>query len=74
MYLGMIFTTDQGNKFTADMAFLCTGVKSNSDILTKNFGDHINSNGFIDVLNTLQLKNHPNIFLAGIKVIDIQKL
>jgi len=59
------FTTDQGKKIESDMAFLCTGIKCNVDLLKTNFAGCLNSEGMVNVTNTLQLQNCPNIFVAG---------
>lgn len=59
------FLTDKGNKFDADMAFLCTGITPNYDFMEKNFASSLNSKKQIKVNNNLQLIGKNNIFAAG---------
>src|SRR3989344_4286946 len=57
------FITNKQNRLKADIAFLCTGIKPNSDFLKDNFSKNINEKGYVKVNQYLQLNE--NIFAAG---------
>lgn len=59
------FLTDKGNKFNADMAFLCTGITPNYEFMKKNFSHLLNEKNQIKVNNYLLLTGEKNIFVAG---------
>jgi len=59
------FLTDKGNKFHADITFLCTGITPNYDFMKKNFSSFLNEKNQIKVNNYLQLIKAKNIFAAG---------
>lgn len=59
------FLTDKGNKFIADMAFLCTGITPNYDFMKKNFASSLNEKNQIRVNEHLQVIGYNNIFAAG---------
>ncbi|MBS3080231.1 FAD-dependent oxidoreductase [Candidatus Pacearchaeota archaeon] len=59
------FLTDKGNKFKADMAFLCTGITPNYDFMKPNFPKSLNKKNQIIVNEYLQLIGERNIFAAG---------
>ena len=63
--LGTTFTTDQGRVLHADLAFLCTGIKSNADILKPDCEASLDNEGFAIVNDYLQLKGNKHIFVAG---------
>jgi NADH dehydrogenase FAD-containing subunit len=64
------FVTDQGRTVYADLAFLCTGIKSNADILKPDYEESLDSDGFALVNEHLQLKGNKNIFVAGELFLD----
>ena len=55
-------------KIKADIIFVCTGIKPNSNFIEKKFKE----NNFIKVNEYLQLINKKNIFVAG-DVINLKK-
>lgn len=59
------FLTDKGNKFSTDMAFLCTGITPNYDFMKINFAHCLNEKNQIKVNEYLQLVGEKNIFAAG---------
>lgn len=59
------FVTDKKRKIETELAFLCTGIKVNSEFMKKNFSDLLNDREQIKVNSFLQMKNHKNIFVAG---------
>jgi NADH dehydrogenase FAD-containing subunit len=62
---GNVFLTDKKRKIKVDLAFLCTGIMSNSGFMTKNFKDKLNERGQIKINNFLQLEGCDNIFVGG---------
>lgn len=58
-----IFYTNKNNKLTADIAFLCTGIIPNTEILEKNMSNYLNNDKYIKVNKYLQLTR--NIFACG---------
>ena len=54
--------TDKKNKFECDLAILCTGIKPNSEFMSKTLLDW---KGFIEVNNHLQMRGSGNIFVCG---------
>lgn len=62
---GKVFTTAKGMCIKADVAFLCTGIKPNSQSLRSNFKDDLDNRGNIIVNDQLQVRNHQNIFAGG---------
>jgi len=59
------FYTKERDVFKADMGFLCTGIKPNSDFLKKIFSKLISPEGYLEVNDFLQLNTYKNIFLIG---------
>jgi len=59
-----IFFTDKNRKINADMGFLCTGIKANSELL-KGFRGVVDEKGFVKVNGFLQLAGYDKIFVAG---------
>ncbi|HLC78090.1 MAG TPA: FAD-dependent oxidoreductase [Candidatus Nanoarchaeia archaeon] len=64
--------TDKGNKVKGDIVFFCTGIKSNSEFMSKNFKDKLDGSGHIKTNTFLQLEGFGNIFVAG-DVSDIKE-
>jgi len=62
---GKTFITDGGKKIKADLAFLCTGIRSNSDFMKKYFKTKLNEREQIEVNAFLQLEGSGNIFVCG---------
>ena len=58
-----LFFTDKNRKIEADIGFLCTGIKANSELLNKFTGVH--DKGHIKVNSFLQLSGYDKIFVAG---------
>lgn len=56
------FITDKGTKITADLAFVCTGIKPNSEFMEKTYLDDKHS---IKVNSFLQLQDCKRIFVGG---------
>ena len=59
------FITDKKTILTADLAFLCTGIKPNYEFLKKNFAVCLNDRNNLVVNDFLQLPGHAAIFAAG---------
>lgn len=59
---GKVFLTDTGRKIKADISFLCTGIKPNSDFVEKKYLDN---RGFIKVNKFLQVRGLENVFAIG---------
>lgn len=62
---GKLFVTDKGKKIAADMPFICTGIKQNSEFMKSSFSDKLNERAQIKVNNYLQLEGFSNIFVGG---------
>lgn len=62
---GNIWKTSSGEIIKTDLAFLCTGIKSNFEFMKKNFKDFLNEKNQIEVNEFLQLDGIRNIFAAG---------
>jgi len=60
-----LFLTDKGNKFSADITFLCTGITPNFDFMKKNFSNKLDKSNQIKVNDYLQVQGVKNIFSAG---------
>jgi NADH dehydrogenase FAD-containing subunit len=56
------FSTEDGRKIHADVAFMCTGIRPNSSYIKLPVLDE---KGYVRVRNTLQLEGCANIFAAG---------
>jgi hypothetical protein len=56
-----------GREILAQKAFFCTGIRANSDFMSRWFSDRdfLSERGFINVNEFFQLKDHPNIFACG---------
>ena len=59
---GDLYLTDKKRKIKADMMFLCTGIKPNSEFMRRKYLD---KKDFIKVNNYLQVVGHKNIFAVG---------
>lgn len=59
------YVTSTGRKIQADLAFLCTGIKPNSDSIKGELRKIIDEKGCIKVNDYLQVEGHSNIFAAG---------
>lgn len=67
---GKTFITETGTKIKADLAFMCTGICSNSDFMKKYFKNKLNEREQIEVNHFLQLEGFKNkhkkhIFVCG---------
>ncbi|MEK6945458.1 MAG: FAD-dependent oxidoreductase [Nanoarchaeota archaeon] len=62
---GNVFFTDKKRKIKADLVFMCTGIKSNSGFMIKNFKNKLNEKGQIRTNGFLQLDGCENIFVGG---------
>jgi apoptosis-inducing factor 2 len=60
-----VYETNKNRKIKTDMAFLCTGIKTNSDFLKNNFADKLNNKKQLMVNNFLQVSERKNIFAGG---------
>lgn len=63
--VGSGYKTDKGDKIQADVAFLCTGIKPNSEFLTKHFINVLDEKGYVAVNERLQVSGYQNIFAVG---------
>ena len=61
---GKHFISENGNKYSTDLAFLCTGITPNYEFLKKHFSKFIGKQG-IEVNGHLQVNGFSNIFAAG---------
>ncbi len=59
------YVTNKKRELSADLAFLCTGIKPNYEFLKKNFSASLTSNHAVKVTPTLQVEGRQNIFAAG---------
>ena len=57
--------TDKGNKIKADLVFMCIGIRSNSELMTKNFKDKLDEHGQVKVNEFLQMNEEKKIFVGG---------
>ncbi len=67
---GKTFITETGTKIKADLAFMCTGIQSNSGFMKKYFKNKLNEREQIEVNHFLQLEGFKNkhkkhIFVCG---------
>ncbi|HIG96546.1 TPA: FAD-dependent oxidoreductase [Candidatus Woesearchaeota archaeon] len=62
---GKTFITESGKKIKADLAFLCTGIQSNSGFMKKHFAKKLNEREQIEVNAFLQVEGSKNIFVCG---------
>lgn len=62
---GNVLETEKGRKIKADLAFMCVGIKSNSEFMVKNFPNKINEKGHVRVNEFLQVSGIKNIFCGG---------
>ncbi len=60
-----VYHTDKGRTINVDMAFLCTGVTPNFELLKAHFPSSLNSRNCLCVNNSLLVKGQKNIFAAG---------
>jgi len=66
-----IYMTDKGREIEADLVFLCTGIKPNSDFVDSKYLDKRN---YISVEDSLQVKGMKNVFCAGdVNSLEIEK-
>lgn len=63
--VGKVIHTTKGKNIEADMIFLCTGIKPNSDFLEKKFKKVLDERKAIKVNKYLQVETYKNIFAAG---------
>jgi len=54
-----------GRQINADIVYRCMGFKPISSFLQRDFSDQLNKRGQLVVTDTLQVKDHPNIFGMG---------
>lgn len=66
-HTGRTFITETGTKIKADLAFMCTGIQSNSGFMKKYFKNKLNEREQIEVNHFLQLEGskNKNIFVCG---------
>jgi len=57
--------TDKGSEITADLAFLCVGIKPNAEFMKKNMKAKMDESGFIKVDEYLKVEGCENIFAVG---------
>lgn len=62
---GKKFITEKGNEISADLAFLCVGIKPNADFMKKHMKDKIDERSFIKVDANLRVQGCENIFAIG---------
>lgn len=62
---GTNYMTDGKTKIKTDVAFLCTGISSNSEFMKENFNGLLNERNQIKVNSHLQVLGKENIFAAG---------
>ena len=58
-------TLKSGRVIEADITYKCMGFKPNTGFMAQHFGDHLDKRGMLRVTDTLQVKDHPNIFGMG---------
>ncbi len=59
------FITNNGTKIQADLTFICTGIKPNSDFMNKHFSELLNEKQFIMNDAWLRLQGYDYIFVGG---------
>jgi NADH dehydrogenase FAD-containing subunit len=59
------FITDSGQSLTADLAFMCTGLVPNNEVIKASFAGAINERGYVRVNKFLQLIDQQQIFAVG---------
>ena len=59
------YKTDKNNLFKPDLAFFCTGIKPNYQLLVPYCAGSLNERKAVEVNNYLQVKGFKNIFAAG---------
>ncbi|MEM3074603.1 MAG: FAD-dependent oxidoreductase [Candidatus Pacearchaeota archaeon] len=57
--------TNKGEKIFGNVVFLSTGIKPNSDIMKKNFGESLDDKGYIKVNQNLKVEGLDNVFSIG---------
>ncbi len=62
---GKVYSTNKNKQFSADIAFMCTGISPNSGYLRGFFATSLDSRGFLKVNRFLQVEGFRNIFAAG---------
>jgi len=62
---GKTYTTKRGTKIKADLAFMCTGIKPNSQFMKGKFSKCLDDRKFIKVNDYLQLEGYSHIFAIG---------
>jgi len=67
-----VAVTDKGNKYVADIVFLCVGIKPNYQFMKKSFSEFLNERGSIKVNENLNLEGKKNVFAIG-DVVDIKE-
>lgn len=60
---GNLCITDKKNEYSADLVFLCTGIKPNYELVEENFKTTLSDRKLVQVNEFLQLEK--NIFVAG---------
>lgn len=63
--LGKFYITNKNKQFSADLAFVCTGISPNSKHLKGFFASSLDSRGFLKVNRFLQVEGFRNIFAGG---------
>lgn len=59
------FLTDKGSMLKSDMAFLCTGIMPNYEMIKKCFPHALDEKNFVKVNSYLQMKENGNILVGG---------
>lgn len=62
---GNRYATPAGKQITADLAFLCTGIKPNTHFMMKHFSERMDEKNQVYTSVYLQVKGYENIFIAG---------
>lgn len=59
------FITDLGNRMSADMTFMCTGIVPNYEFMKAHLPQTLNERNLIKVNEFLQVENLPHVFAVG---------
>ncbi len=62
---GTTYSLQSGKRLSADLAFVCTGIKPNTRFLMKYFSERMDDKNQVHTSVYLQMKGHEHIFVAG---------